>query len=261
MKITLIGAGNVATSLGCALQDAGCQIAMVYSRTENSASRLASLLSVPYTISFSELPADSDIYISVLADDALLQYAPEIVKGREGAIFLHTAGSVSMDIWRLAGAENYGVLYPMQTFSQGKKVDWKSVPVFVEASALNVLQIVSNVANKLSSNVRGLNSEDRCRLHIAAVFACNFANRMMTISASILNEIGVDFNVMMPLVKEMAGKLEVMSPQMAQTGPARRNDRKIMKDHLQILSSNEDWYNMYKTVSDNILKSCGNDRL
>ena len=134
MKIVLIGAGNVATHLGIALQKAGCLILQVYSRTEESASALATRLSVDYTIVPDEIRRDADLYIVALKDAVLRQLAPVLVKGREQALFVHTAGSMSMDLWK-GLVKRYGVLYPMQTFSKQREVDFNTVPFFIEASA------------------------------------------------------------------------------------------------------------------------------
>ena len=129
MKIVLIGAGNVATHLGIALQKAGCLILQVYSRTEESASALAARLSVDYTIVPDEIRRDADLYIVALKDAVLRQLAPVLVKGREQALFVHTAGSMPMDLWK-GLVKRYGVLYPMQTFSKQREVDFNTVPFF-----------------------------------------------------------------------------------------------------------------------------------
>ena len=81
-RIALIGAGNVATCLGVALQQAGWEIIQVYSRTEISASELANRLQVPYVTSVEEVCTDADIYIVAVKDDALPELIPELVKGR-----------------------------------------------------------------------------------------------------------------------------------------------------------------------------------
>lgn len=259
MRIVLIGAGNVATSLGSALQKAGQDIVMIYSRTSCSASMLSSLLNVPYTTSLKELPNDADLYFSMLADDALIELAPQIVLGRENALFLHTAGSIPMNIWGDAGAKRYGVFYPMQTFSKAKQTDWLHLPLFVEGSDELVTGLVLNMANSISDKVQILDSKGRKRLHLAAVFACNFANRMFAISEELLKQSGVTFDVMLPLVREMSAKVETISPAEAQTGPAARCDMKVMKSHIELLSNNPEWAELYKLISDDIIKSKKND--
>ena len=178
MKAIIVGSGNVASSLGVALQKSGLDVVMLYGHTMESVSTLASVMDVPYTLSLDELPYDADICFSMLADDALLKLASKIVSGRENMLFVHTAGSIPLSIWADAGAKKYGVFYPMQTFSKGKDVDWSNLPVFVEGNTNQTLEIIKGVADSVSGNVQVLNSEDRKRLHLAAVFACNFANRM-----------------------------------------------------------------------------------
>ena len=138
MKIVLIGAGNVATHLGIALQK-------VYSRTEESASALAARLSVDYTIVPDEIRRDADLYIVALKDAVLRQLAPVLVKGREQALFVHTAGSMPMDLWK-GLVKRYGVLYPMQTFSKQREVDFNTVPFFIEASAPAEVELLRMVA-------------------------------------------------------------------------------------------------------------------
>ena len=144
MKIVLIGAGNVATHLGIALQKAGCLILQVYSRTEESASALAARLSVDYTIVPDEIRRDADLYIVALKDAVLRQLAPVLVKGREQALFVHT-GVMSMDLWK-GLVKRYGVLYPMQTFSKQREVDFNTVPFFIEASAPAEVELLRMVA-------------------------------------------------------------------------------------------------------------------
>ena len=211
--------------------------------------------SVPYTTSLNKLPHDADIYISMLKDDALMQLAPEIVALNRKALFVHTAGSLPLSLWKDAGAEKYGVLYPMQTFSKGKRGDIQNVPLFVEGSSEQVLQEIMHMAKSLSQKVKELDSESRKRLHIAAVFACNFTNRMYAISNVLLEESGVDFKVMLPLIEETAEKVATLPPSQAQTGPAIRGDVRVMDSHLESLKSHPDFAEIYKLMSDNILKS------
>ena len=253
MNIALIGAGRVASCMGPRLKEAGHTIACVYSRTLINAQELADKLDAPATTSLDQLPA-ADIYLTMLSDDALTELAPKIVKGRQQALFLHTAGSIPMDIWNKAGAKRYGVLYAMQTFSKGIQVDWPEVPVFIEGSSEDELERVRTLALNLSGNVTSLSSHGRLKLHVAAVYACNFTNRMYAISEQILKEEGVPFSVMLPLVRETARKVETMSPHDAQTGPAVRGDRKVIAEHLEILKNQPELADIYRLISTDINK-------
>lgn len=253
MRIALVGAGRVASCMGPRLKEAGHIIAGVYSRTLKNAEELAGKVDAPAFDKLEQLP-EADVYLTMLSDDALIQLAPVIVKGREKALFIHTAGSVPMDVWKEAGATRYGVLYAMQTFSKGIKLDWTQVPVFIEGSSDSELEAIRRLALDLSPDVTPLSSKGRKKLHIAAVFACNFTNHMYAISEQLLAEEGIPFSVMLPLVRETARKVENLSPLKAQTGPAVRGDRKVVNEHLDLLKDNPEYAGIYRLISTDINK-------
>ena len=246
----LIGAGNVATHLGVALQQAGWEIAQVYSRTEASASELANRLQVSFVTSIAEVCTDADIYIVSVKDDALPVLIPELVKGRNG-MFVHTAGSVPMKVWE-GYALNYGVLYPMQTFSKQKPVDFSKVPFFLEGDGGETLVMLRELASSLSEKVYDATSEQRMALHMAAVFACNFTNHMYALSAHLLEKNGLPFDAMLPLIDETARKVHELAPKAAQTGPAIRKDMDVMNKHLDMLSGEPELKELYEKISKSI---------
>lgn len=254
MKIALIGAGNVATCLGPRLKEAGHEITAVYSRTVESARALADRLGATYTTDLKDVPA-SDAAIVMLKDDALKELAPAISDSLNDTLLLHTAGSVSMDIWYTAGAMKYGVLYPMQTFSKTSVIDWSQVPLFIEGSSDQTLNSIRELALTVSPDVTVLSSEGRKKLHLAAVFTCNFSNHMYAIAEQLLAAEGVPFRVMLPLVRETARKVETMSPKDAQTGPAIRGDRKVIDEHLALLKDNPEYAQLYRLISTDINKN------
>ena len=253
MKIALVGAGRVASCMGPRLKEAGHTIVCVYSRTLSNAQELAGRLGAPAFDRLESLPV-ADVYLTMLSDDALTALAPEIVQVCPDALFLHTAGSVPMDIWKESGAKRYGVLYAMQTFSKGADIDWPQVPVFVEGCNPAELEIVRNLASDLSGKVTELSSEGRKKLHVAAVFTCNFSNHMYAIAERLLASEGVPFSVMLPLVRETARKVETMSPRDAQTGPAVRGDRKVINEHLELLKDYPEYAELYRLISTDINK-------
>ena len=250
-KDVLIGAGNVATHLGDALLRAGYQILQVYSRTEVSASTLSKRLGTSYTTSLDDLRCDANIYIVALKDDVLQELLPLIVKGREHALFVHTAGSIPMQIWE-GIANRYGVLYPMQTFSKQRKVDWNEVSVFVEALQEQDLEMLKELANNLTPKVYEATSEQRKSLHIAAVFACNFSNHMYTLCDLLLSRQGLPFEVMLPLIDETTRKIHQLRPKDAQTGPAIRYDVNVMNKHLEMLETDKSIQEIYRIISKSI---------
>ena len=254
MRIALIGAGNVATCLGPRLKEAGHEITAVYSRTAESARTLADRLGTTYTTDLKAVPM-SDAAIVMLKDDALKEMAPAIAESLKDTLLLHTAGSVPMDIWKNADANRYGVLYPMQTFSKGSVIDWSQVPLFIEGSSDQTLNLIRELAKTISSDVTELSSEGRKKLHLAAVFTCNFSNHMYAIAEQLLASEGVPFRVMLPLVRETARKVENIKPHDAQTGPAIRGDRKVIQEHMKLLKDYPELAELYRLISIDINKN------
>ena len=167
MRIALIGAGRLATNLAPALKDAGHDVVQVYSRTQEAAETLAAKVGAKATCSVEEVTTDADVYIFSVSDNALPQLAKTLGKGREDAVFLHTAGSVAMSVFE-GVVKHYGVLYPMQTFSKERMVNFKDIPVFVEGSDEQTLTTVRELAETVSTRVMELTSEGRRHLHLAA---------------------------------------------------------------------------------------------
>ena len=249
--IALIGAGSVATHLGKAWQQAGCTVVQVYSRTEQSASELATCLGVPFVTSLDEVCTDADIYVVAVKDAVLQELIPALVKGREAALFVHTAGSMPMAVWQ-GVAPRHGVLYPMQTFSKAREVDFASVSFFVEANHQADKEALKELAGALSPKVYEATSAQRTYLHMAAVFACNFANHMYTLSARLLEKNGLPFDAMLPLIDETARKVHGLHPHDAQTGPAIRGDENVMGKHLAMLADEPEVKEIYRIISNSI---------
>lgn len=245
----LLGAGRVATHLAPALMHAGYRIVQVYSRTADVARALASPLGVPYTDNLDAVSTEAHIYIACVADEALPAIASRVASADDNKIFLHTAGSISMDVWRNAGAGHYGILYPLQTFSKERAVDMRQVSLFVEASDEATLQITELLARSLSDKVYRADSAMRAQLHIAAVFACNFTNAMYGIAHQLLGKHQIPFDVLLPLIDETAAKVHTLTPHDAQTGPAIRGDREVMQHHMEALEQTPELQRLYEQIS------------
>ena len=184
MKIVMIGSGNLATQLSLALKDAGREIVQVYSRTEAHAQELAEQLGCDCTTAIEAIRKDADVYVFSVKDDALsglIGLITAVCSARPEALFLHTAGSVAMDIFK-GYASHYGVLYPMQTFSKHRRVSFREIPCFVEASGEAELAVVRELAESVSEHVVDCDSEKRKKMHLAAVLCDKQSGRMVEIS-------------------------------------------------------------------------------
>ena len=249
MRIVLFGSGNLATQLGLALHSVNVEITQIFGRTERSVSQLAGLLGCSWTMSKKEILTDADLYIVAVSDDAL----GEVLSGIPLAnrLVVHTSGSLPMDVLSSFTSE-YGVFYPLQTFSAGRDIDFREIPVCLEASSGDNLEKLRQLASTLSDKVVSIHSDDRRQLHLAAVFVCNFANHFFGIGETLLEERNLDFSLLKPLILETARKGVSLSPLAAQTGPAVRNNKAIMEKHLAMLEGHPEWQELYQLISKNI---------
>lgn len=258
MNIVFVGAGRLATNFSLALHAKGHCIQAVYSRTMQSAQALAEVVGAQATDHVQQLPVDADAYILALKDSVLTQVIPSLAKGRENCMFFHTAGSIPISVFD-GLVSNYGVIYPMQTFSKERLVDFSHIPVFIEGNDNCSLALARQIASSVSSEVHELSGEARRHLHLAAVFACNFANHCYTLSASILQQHGLPFSVMLPLINETARKVATMHPKDAQTGPAVRYDENVINAQLAMLAHDPMAHDIYDLMSKSIHEYSKND--
>lgn len=250
-SIVFIGAGNLATNLAKELYYKGFRIAQIYSRTVEAAQVLAQTVEAEYTTDLSTVINNARLYIVSLKDTAFVELLPEIIWGKEKGLWVHTAGSIPMNVWE-GQIERYGVFYPMQTFSKQRKVDFSDIPIFVESNSAEDTRFLKDIAAVLSERVYEATSEQRKSLHLAAVFTCNFTNHMYTLAADLLEKYELPFEVMLPLIDETARKVHELNPHLAQTGPAIRYDKNVINNHLQMLVDDPQIQELYRLISESI---------
>ena len=250
MKIVIIGSGNLATHLALALSRAGHEIVQVYSHTEAHARELAEKVGSNYTANIEQVHTDVDAYILSVKDDALSSLAATLCQRNTQAVYMHTAGSIPMNVFK-GHAERYGVLYPMQTFSKGREVDFSIIPCFIEANDGETLTLIRSLAESISDKVVKADSERRKKLHLAAVLACNLANHCYRLAERVLEEEETDFGLFLPLIEETARKVRFLSPREAQTGPMVRYDESVMEMQLSLLPD-ERTRQIYRLMAESI---------
>ena len=214
MKVVILGSGNLGTQLRYALLDAGHEILQVWHRNEN-------------------IVAGADVYIICVKDDAINLVFSQIeqsgvLQTTPSPVVVHTAGSVPM-------GSLSGVLYPMQSFSKDKRVDFSEIPIFIEATNADAKKVIEELANSISQHVTEADSETRKKLHLAAVFASNLSNHCYRLAEKLVEKEGLDFKLFGPLIRETASKACIMSPKDAQTGPMRRGDKEVIKKQMAMI--------------------------
>ena len=251
MKVVCIGSGNVATHFALALKKSNAEILQVYSRHQEHAKVLADQLGAMAIADIALIVPDADLYLIAIKDDAIASICSTLkdIKG----LVVHTSGATPMSV--LEGMSCYGVLYPLQTFSRSRALDFSHVPLCVEAGSELMLQQVKELAERLSPLVYDVDSIQRKVLHLSAVFACNFVNHMYAIGADILEAAGLDFELLKPLIMETAAKVQHAEPNSVQTGPAIRGDEQTMNRHKELLADRPELVAIYETLSNSIKKT------
>jgi predicted short-subunit dehydrogenase-like oxidoreductase (DUF2520 family) len=251
MQITLIGSGNVATHLGAALKNAGHQIEQVYSRNAGHAALLAYHLKAEAISNLNDISSNTDLFIISVKDDVIADMVSLLAIHQKPIV--HTSGATPLAVIQQYTTEA-GVFYPLQTFSKTKEVNFKTVPLCIEAASEGLAGILLQLASTISNNVYSIDSEKRKILHLAAVFACNFPNYLYHASQQLLTQHQLDFNMLRPLINETADKVQQHLPAEVQTGPAIRNDEKTMTAHLALLNGNDELTAIYNLLSQAIIK-------
>lgn len=248
-NITCIGAGNVGTHLSKKFYQSGYNIVEVYSRSEEKAAAVAKNTTARAVTNLHHLTEDTDMYIIAVSDQAIESVLNQIPQS--GKLIVHTSGSTPITIFQ-DKVTDYGVLYPLQTFSKERPLDFSTIPFFIEANSRENEQKLRQVIQSLSEYIYHVNSEQRLALHVAAVFACNFTNHMYALAKDVLAQQSIPQEVLGPLIQETADKVREMDPLQAQTGPAVRNDQITMEKHLSYLESDAFKKKLYNFVSQHI---------
>ena len=246
MQIVLIGSGNVAFHLAKAFTEAQIPVSQIFGRNTTELQKISEQFSIPFS---TETLADADVYIISVSDSSIAEVS-SLIKN-ENALVAHTSGSVSREA--LSGNYRKSVFYPLQTFSKSKNLDYSKIPFFIDAENENDEEILKNLASKISKNVMLANDEKRKYIHLTAVFACNFVNHLYARAKEISDSQGIPFDYFLPLIDETTQKIHELEPKLAQTGPAIRNDEKVLKLHESLLTD-EEKLKIYKTLNESIKK-------
>ncbi|GAB4245918.1 MAG: DUF2520 domain-containing protein [Saprospiraceae bacterium] len=256
MKISIIGTGNLATHLSAACGRSGVQVLQVWGRNAEKAKAVAAISGAAAISGFHDLNQAADLTLLAVADDAIAEMANSLAalfgKSEAQPVVVHLSGATPMAVLQAAALKHYGVFWPLQSFRSGKTVDFKKVPICINASDDNALASISRLARLLSEEVCTVSEEQRQTLHLAAVFVNNFTNHLLTISKELIDEAGVPFKLLKPLLRETVNRLDEADPQDMQTGPAIRGDLKTIERHMHLLAAHPRFRQLYALLSESI---------
>lgn len=254
-KIVLLGSGNLASQLGLSLVASGTELVQVYSRRITHARKLAKRLGCPATNQLEAIKTEADLYLFAISDGAIEEVAKKLSKHLQkkgNFIFAHTSGATPQLVFK-GLVKNYGIFYPLQTFSKNRPADFSTIPFCIDGNRKNVRTQLTKLAVTLSPTVSLITDEQRAVLHVAAVFVNNFTNALFGAGKEILDEHDIPFDLLTPLILETAKKVQSSTPLTMQTGPAKRGDQATIKKHLALLKNNPELTILYKKLSELII--------
>ncbi len=252
LRIGFIGSGNVATHLSHAMNTNGHDIVQIISQNVDNAQALASAFNCDFTDDVTLMDQTVDVYFICVSDNQIENVAQQLPAS--DCVVVHTCGSVDLQVLASVGP-NTGVFYPLQSFSKERQLDVQGIPFLLEASNPETLIILRTVTHSLSHYVLTADSETRLKYHLSAVLANNFVNHLYTESARLLEESDLDFNVLKPIIKETALKIQNLPPSKAQTGPAKRGDERTIEKHLDLIKHDKELSKLYRQLTEAIAKS------
>jgi predicted short-subunit dehydrogenase-like oxidoreductase (DUF2520 family) len=246
MKIVIIGSGNVAYHLSKAFHKNKIVITQIFGRNEQDLKAISNELNISF--STTDL-ADADLYLICVNDDSVKEVSKKITK--ENCLVAHSSGSLPKEI--LEGNYRKASFYPLQTFSKSKKLNYAEIPFFVEAENDDDENTLKDLASEISDNVMISDYEKRKYIHLTAVFCCNFVNHLFARAKEIADSQNIPFSYFFPLIDETVEKIHSVEPKLAQTGPAVRNDKRILEFHRNLMNDKEH-LKIYKTMNESIKK-------
>lgn len=249
MKISILGAGNVATQLALAFKKAGHEIVEIYNRSNEAGEELAKAVVAGFTSDIEHL-READVYILAVKDDAIEERAQQLKANSK--IVAHTSGTQSKDLLQTTSL-HYGIFYPLQTMTKLSKVDFKNVPLLIEGSDETTTEKLEALAKSISQNVHRVDEQQRQWIHVAAVFANNFTNHLYSLSESLLLGHNLPFEILKPLIFSSIENMNRFSPAAIQTGPAVRKDVHVIEKHLALLADDARLQQIYKILTDSII--------
>ena len=245
-SIVFIGAGNVATHLANELSK-HLSIKGILSKNDVSAKLLAEKLQTNFISNINEIPS-CDLVLICTNDGSIASIEDELPEHFNVA---YTSGSIELNFQ--TKRKNYGVFYPLQTFSKDRKIDLSIVPFLIEATNDSFQESLFELAQTVSNSVSLVSSFERKHLHVSAVFINNFTNHLAEIAQEYTIQQNLKWEYLLPLIQETTAKIIEIGPKNAQTGPAKRNDQIVINEHLSMLDGFPK--EIYKLLSESILNS------
>ena len=253
LKISIIGNGNLSKALVKEILRKGHKIHQVHALNFLDLKKTYADSPISILENMEELDYEIDILLIAVSDDVIKKVVKNL--SNKSIVVLHTSGSVSVDVFEKAGFINYGVFYPLYSFSESREEDFKQIPLMIEYSNSHVQQKINLLGKSIFNRIIEVNSEKRMIYHLSGIFANNFTNHLWSLTQGFIEKNNLDFDNVKPIIMQTA-KNAILTNQIAdiQTGPASRGNHNVIKGHIKLLEEDKNLLSIYKELSNSILK-------
>jgi len=251
-RISIIGNGNLAQNLVNTIKLNAHEIVEMYSKDFNSLSSFCKLNNIKVLNNLEALETNIDFLIIAVSDNVIELVLKQIPLGNY--IVLHTAGSISIDVFNKRDIPNYAVMYPLYSFNKDRLEDFIKIPLMLESSNIEVKDKLYKFAKSLSDIVTEVSSKERQVYHLAGVLSNNFTNHLLSLTQEFVEKNNLEFNLLKPIIEEtVINIIKSDNIENLQTGPAKRASYNIINRHIELLE-NDDILPIYKELTNSILQ-------
>jgi predicted short-subunit dehydrogenase-like oxidoreductase (DUF2520 family) len=250
MKVGIVGNGNLAYHLAKRLFETKNPLTVLCVRSAEKADEFR-----PFFGNESQVATQTDLssqnldLIILAVSDGAIEDVISCYQFPAKATVVHNSGAQGINVFERSTIEFFGVIYPLQTFTKEKKINFNDTPIFIESNNETAFRNIETLADRLSNKVSILRSKERRKVHLAAVMACNFSNALYILAENQLNAMGLDFDLIKPLISETTQKALTLGPSKSQTGPASRGDESTIGKHKKLLKKDPETLKIYKQLT------------
>ena len=247
MRIGIIGAGKVGTTLGKYLSIHGKNVTGFYSRTHESADEAATFAETETYSSLCKLVEKSDVIFITTPDGVIHQVWGDLLhQDISNRIICHFSGSLSSHVF--SGRDEAGAsgisMHPMYAFSDKfhSYEQFHTAYLTLEGDP-EAVAVMKPMWEAIGHHVLTLKAEDKIKYHAAAAMASNEMLGLMQASLDILSECGFSekdsMALLTPLVQGNIASMLEKGCVNALTGPVERGDAQTVRKHLQALEGSK----------------------
>lgn len=242
MKLGFIGAGTVGTALAIGLNARDYKVTVVYSRSRESAEKLASAIPGCHAVESGQAVADVADLVFITTPDGAIGDVAASIEWHPGQSVVHCSGADSTAVLEPARVMNahVGAFHPLQTFASVKQAI-ENIPgsTFAIEAEEPLQTTLKEMATALGGRYIQLEASDKVMYHAAAVIACNYLVTLVKLATDLWKTFDIPTQqasqALLPLIQGTIHNIETVGIPDCLTGPVARGDSGTIRKHIEAL--------------------------